>query len=238
MIQERTIDYEHNGTVLEGFLAYDDAISGPRPGVLISHAWAGREPFECNKARTLAQMGYAGFALDLYGKGVIGTGPEENTKLMQPFLDDRAMLQARLGIALETFGKQQEVNADRIAAMGFCFGGLCVLDMVRVGANVRGVASFHGLFIPPGNTVGNTITAKVLALHGHRDPMVPVDAVIEFENEMTAAGADWQIHVYGNAMHSFTNPAANDASFGTMYDADTDRRSWQTLVNFLAEVLA
>lgn len=238
MIQERTIDYEHNGTVLEGFLAYDDAVSGPRPGVLISHAWAGREPFECDKARALAQLGYAGFALDLYGKGVLGTGPEENTKLMQPFLDDRAMLQARLGIALETFGKQQEVDADRIAAMGFCFGGLCVLDMARVGANVRGVASFHGLFVPPGNTAGNNITAKVLALHGHRDPMVPVEEVIKFENEMIEAGADWQIHVYGNAMHSFTNPEANDASFGTMYDADTDRRSWQTLVNFLAEVLA
>jgi dienelactone hydrolase len=238
MIQERTIDYEHNGTVLEGFLAYDDAVSGPRPGVLISHAWAGREPFECDKARALAQLGYAGFALDLYGKGVIGSSPEENTKLMQPFLDDRAMLHARLGIALETFGKQQEVNADCIAAMGFCFGGLCVLDMARVGANVRGVASFHGLFVPPGNTAGNTITAKVLALHGHRDPMVPVEEVIKFENEMIEAGADWQIHVYGNAMHSFTNPAANDASFGTMYDADTDRRSWQTLVNFLAEVLA
>ena len=238
MIQERTIDYEHNGTVLEGFLAYDDAVSGPRPGVLISHAWAGREPFECDKARALAQLGYAGFALDLYGKGVLGTGPEENTKLMQPFLDDRAMLQTRLGIALETFGKQQEVDADRIAAMGFCFGGLCVLDMARVGANVRGVASFHGLFVPPGNTAGNNITAKVLALHGHRDPMVPVEEVIKFENEMIEAGADWQIHVYGNAMHSFTNPEANDASFGTMYDADTDRRSWQTLVNFLAEVLA
>ncbi len=238
MIQERTIDYEHNGTVLEGFLAYDDAVSGPRPGVLISHAWAGREPFECDKARALAQLGYAGFALDLYGKGVIGSSPEENTKLMQPFLDDRAMLHVRLGIALETFGKQQEVDADRIAAMGFCFGGLCVLDMARVGANVRGVASFHGLFVPPGNTSGNTITAKVLALHGHRDPMVPVEEVIKFENEMIEAGADWQIHVYGNAMHSFTNPAANDASFGTMYDADTDRRSWQTLVNFLAEVLA
>jgi dienelactone hydrolase len=238
MIQERTIDYTHNGTLLEGFLAYDDAVSGPWPGVLISHAWAGREPFECDKARALAQLGYAGFALDLYGKGVLGTGPEENTKLMQPFLDDRAMLQARLGIALETFGKQPEVDADRIAAMGFCFGGLCVLDMARVGAKVRGVASFHGLFVPPGNTAGNKITAKVLALHGHRDPMVPVEEVIKFEHEMTAAGADWQIHVYGNAMHSFTNPAANDASFGTMYDADSDRRSWQTLVNFLAEVLA
>jgi dienelactone hydrolase len=237
MIQERTIDYEHNGTALEGFLAYDDAKPGPLPGVLISHAWAGREKFECDKARALAELGYAGFALDLYGKGVIGSSPEENTKLMQPFLDDRVMLQSRLTTALSLFQAQPEVDANRIVAMGFCFGGLCVLDLARIGADVRGVVSFHGLFIPPGNTAGNTITAKVLALHGHRDPMVPVEAVNDFEKELVAAGADWQIHVYGNAMHAFTNPAANDASFGTLYDADTDRRSWQTLLNFLDEVL-
>lgn len=237
MIQERTIDYEHNGTVLEGFLAYDDAKPGPLPGVLISHAWAGREKFECDKARALAEQGYAGFALDLYGKGVIGSDAEENTRLMQPFLDDRVMLQSRLTTALSTFQAQPEVDANRIVAMGFCFGGLCVLDLARIGADVQGVASFHGLFVPPGNTTGNAIKAKVLVLHGHHDPMVPVEAVIGLEKELVEAGADWQIHVYGNAMHSFTNPEANDASFGTMYDADSDRRSWQTLLSFLGEVL-
>ena len=238
MLQERTIDYQHNGAQLEGFLAYDDATPGPLPGVLISHAWAGREKLECDKARALAEHGYAGFALDLYGKGVIGSDAEENTKLMQPFLDDRIMLQSRLTTSLDTFRSQPEVDASRIVAMGFCFGGLCVLDLARIGAGVRGVASFHGIFTPPGNTTGNPITAKVLVLHGHRDPMVPVDEVIKLENELVEAGADWQIHVYGNAMHSFTNPAANDPSFGTMYDVDTDRRSWQTLLNFLDEVIA
>ncbi len=238
MIQERLVEYEHNGTLLEGFMAYDDSVSGPIPGVLISHAWAGREPFECDKARALASLGYAGFALDLYGKGVLGSGPEENTKLMTPFMEDRPMLQSRMSASLEAFRSQPEVDSNRIAAMGFCLGGLCVLDLARIGADVKGVASFHGLFTPPGNTAGNKIAAKVLALHGHHDPMVPVDQVIELEKEMIEAGADWQIHVYGNAMHSFTNPAANDASFGTMYDADTDRRSWQTLLNFLSEILA
>ena len=238
MIQERPIEYEHNGTVLEGLLAYDDSLTGPLPGVLISHAWAGREPFECDKARALAAQGYAGFALDLYGKGVLGSDPDENAALMQPFLDDRAMLQSRLTKCLEVLQAQPEVDGNRVAAMGYCFGGLCVLDMARIGANVRGVASFHGLFNPPGNTVGNKITAKVLALHGHQDPMVPVEQVNVFEQEMIKAGADWQVHVYGNSMHSFTNPAANDTSMGVMYDADSDRRSWQTLMQFLAEVLA
>lgn len=238
MIQERTIEYTHNGTVLEGFLAYDDAKPGPLPGVLISHAWAGREKFECDKARALAELGYAGFALDLYGKGVLGSGPEENMQLMQPFLDDRVMLQSRLTASLDTFGAQPEVDRTRIAAIGFCFGGLCVLDLARLGTDIRGVVSFHGLFNPPGNTAGNRIKAKVLVLHGHLDPMVPVDQVINLENELIGAGADWQIHVYGNAMHAFTNPEANDAAMGVMYQADTDRRSWQTLLNFLDEVLA
>jgi len=238
MIKERLIEYSHKDNVLEGYLAWDDAIAGARPGVLISHAWGGRSDFECSKARALAELGYAGFALDLYGKGVQGTSREENAGLMQPFLEDRAYLQARLATALKTARTQPEVDAGRIAAMGYCFGGLCVLDLARTGADLRGVVSLHGLFAAPGNTAGKKITAKVLALHGHEDPMVPVDAVIGLEKELTAAGADWQIHVYGNCMHAFTNPHANDPSFGTVYDAGADRRAWQSLQNFLAEVLA
>ncbi len=237
MIRERTIEYNHNGTVLEGLLAYDDSRPGPLPGVLISHAWAGREPFECQKARVLAGLGYAAFALDLYGKGVIGSGPEENMQLMQPFLDDRPMLQDRLTSSLDTFSSQPEVDTGRIAAMGFCFGGLCALDMARTGAAVKGVASFHGLFNPPGNTTGNKISAKVLVLHGHLDPMVPVSSVNELENELIEAEADWQIHVYGKAMHSFTNPSANTPEMGAVYHADTANRSWKTLLNFLEETL-
>ncbi len=237
MIRERTVEYNHGGTVLEGFLAYDDSKPGPLPGVLISHAWAGREDFECQKARDLAALGYAAFALDLYGKGVLGSGPEENTQLMQPFLEDRPMLQDRLTLSLGTFSSQPEVDAGRIVAMGFCFGGLCVLDMARIGAAVQGVASFHGLFNPPGNTAGNKISAKVLVLHGHLDPMVPVSAVNDLENELIEAGADWQIHVYGSAMHAFTYPPANAPDMGAVYHADTDRRSWKTLLNFLEETL-
>jgi dienelactone hydrolase len=205
--------------------------------VLVSHAWGGRGEFECDKARALAQLGYAGFALDLYGKGVLGTDPEENTRLMTPFLEDRSLLQSRITQALATMQAQEEVDANRCAAIGFCFGGLCVLDLARIGTDIKGVISFHGLFNPPGNTGDKKIRAKVLALHGNEDPMVPVDAVTALESELTAAGADWQIHVYGKTMHAFTNPEANMAEMGMMYNADADRRSWQTMKNFLEEIL-
>lgn len=234
---ERLIEYTHDGTTLEAYMAWDDSSPGPRPGVLISHAWAGRGEFECDKARMLAGLGYCAFALDLYGKGVRGSGIEENSKLMKPFVEDRAMLQSRLSAALETFGSQPEVDAGRIAAIGFCFGGLCVLDLARIGAPVRGVVSLHGLFVPPGNTDGNRIGAKVMALHGHDDPMVPVEMVNALEKELTEAGADWQIHVYGNTMHAFTNPDANDPAHGTVYNPVAARRAWVVTKDFLAEVL-
>ncbi len=236
MIKEERIEYEHDGTLLEGFLARDDSRTGPVPAVMIAHAWRGRSEFECDKARALAKLGYAAFAMDLFGKGVLGSSVEENRKLIEPFMQDRALLQSRMTRALETLSAQAAVDSDRTAAIGFCFGGLCVLDLARIGTDIRGVVSFHGLFTPPGNTSGTRIRARVLALHGHRDPMVPVEDVNALEDELTKAQADWQIHVYGNAMHAFTNPNANDPDFGTVYDADADRRSWQTLLNFLEEI--
>ena len=232
---ERNVEYRHADTLLEGFLAHDGK-AGKKPAVLVSHAWAGRSPFENDKARALAALGYVGFALDMYGKGVLGTRVEENSALMTPLLQDRARLQSRLHSALAAVRAQPEVDPTRVAAIGFCFGGLCVLDLARTGADVLGVASFHGLLTPPGNTAGNHITAKVLVLHGHDDPMVPVSQVNDFEAEMTAAGVDWQVHAYGGTMHSFTNPEANDPSFGTQYKATANRRSWATLVDFLGEL--
>ena len=237
MIQERFVEYEHEGTVLEGFLAYDDDIETSAAGVLVVPAWAGRGNFECDKARKLATQGYVGFACDLYGKGIFGKSVEENSALMQPFLDDRIMLQSRLSRVLEVLKSQTEVDENRIAAMGFCFGGLCVLDIARAGSDINGVASFHGLLDAPANTKGTNIKTKVLVLHGHEDPMAPVESVADLQNELTAAGAEWQIHVYGNTMHAFTNPKANDPSFGTVYSTEADKRSWQTLLNFLEEVL-
>ncbi|RLQ20677.1 dienelactone hydrolase family protein [Seongchinamella sediminis] len=235
-IQLRPVEYRHREVLLEGMLAWDDALPGPRPGVLVSHAWGGRGEFEVGKARALAEQGYAGFALDMYGKGVLGMDPEQNSALMAPFLADRALLQQRIALAVSVLRDQPEVDAANIAAIGFCFGGLCVLDLARSGSEVKGVASFHGLFDPPGNTEGKRIKARVLCLHGYDDPMAPPDTMTALAAELSAAGADWQIHAYGNTQHSFTNPAADNVEMGAIYNASADRRSAQALANFLAEL--
>jgi len=235
-LQHRLVEYRDGDTVLEGRVAWDDRFSGPRPGVLVAHAWGGRSDFEDGKADGLAELGYAAFALDLYGKGVRGSGPEENAALMQPFLDDRPMLQQRLQASLSAMRAQPEVDTARVAAIGFCFGGLCVLDIARTGADVAGVISIHGLFGPPGNTAGNTVSAKVLALHGWDDPMATPTDVIALAEELTAMGADWQLHAFGNTMHAFTNPAANAPDMGTVYSAAADIRSALVIRNFLEEL--
>ena len=235
-IQIRTIDYQDGDVDLQGYLAWDDAVEGKRPGVMIAHAWAGRSDLENGKAEALAKLGYVGFALDNFGRGILGTNTEENSALIQPFLDDRAMLQGRLQIALEVLKGLDEVDASRVAAIGFCFGGLCVLDLARTGTDIRGVVSFHGLFGSPGNTAGNKIKAKVLALHGWDDPMAPPDQVVSLAEELSSMGADWQVHGYGNTMHAFTNPQANDPDFGTVYSPDADRRSWNAMQDFLSEI--
>jgi dienelactone hydrolase len=236
-MSERNLEYDHAGLTLEGLLV-TPAAAEPRPGVLIAHAWGGRGELEAATARKLAAAGYVALAIDMYGKGVRGHSREENQALIAPLLQDRQLLQQRILSAVSALQDQAEVDSERIAALGYCFGGLCVLDLARSGADVRGVVSLHGLFNPPEPPPGKPIKAKVLALHGHEDPMVPVAAVEALETELTAAGADWQIHVYGGAMHAFTNPHANDPEFGTVYNAAADRRSWASTLAFLAEVLA
>lgn len=236
-MSEKLVEYEHDGVLLEAYLATGDESDKAKAGVLIAHAWGGRGEFEEATARRLADLGYAAFAIDMYGKGIRGSSREENQALIAPFIQDRSMLQARISAAVACLQAQVEVDAERIAAIGYCFGGLCVLDLARSGSAINGVVSIHGLFAPPDPLPDRPITTKVLALHGHDDPMVPVEAVQQLETELTAAGADWQIHVYGGTQHAFTNPKANDPEFGTVYSATADRRSWRAMTGFLAEVL-
>lgn len=234
-MHSENVEYSHKGATLQGFFAHDDSSEDPRPGVLICHAWGGRDDFVIDKAHKLAARGYAAFALDMFGKGVLGSGPEENQKLIQPFVEDRSFLRDRMLAGLMTLANQGVVDDSRLAAIGFCFGGLCALDLARSGAEVRGVVSFHGLLMPSG-LPAQAIKSKVLALHGYDDPMATPDQLADFCNEMTAAGADWQVHAYGNVKHAFTNPDANDPELGTVYDSNADRRSWQAAYNFLDEV--
>jgi dienelactone hydrolase len=235
-IVSNTVRYLDGDVLLEAFFAYDDSFSGRRPAVLINHTWAGRDNFVAEKAKKIAALGYVGFAVDMYGKGVLGASAEENAKLMQPFMENRGMLQTRMLAALYAVKLMPWVDDSKIAAMGFCFGGLCSLDLARTGADLKGVVSFHGLLGAPGNTQGNAIKAKILALHGHDDPMNPVEQVLAFQQEMTKAGADWQLHTFGNTMHAFTNPAANNPDFGTVYQPVADRRSCLAMENFLTEI--
>ncbi|MEO0784143.1 MAG: dienelactone hydrolase family protein [Pseudomonadota bacterium] len=235
-ITTETIEYTVNGAAYEGYVARPD---GPAAKVvLVSHAWGGLSDYERGKAdRIAAELGYAAFAIDVYGVGKRGSSPEENEKLMMPLVNDRAELQARLNGAIEHAKTLEGVDTGARAAAGFCFGGLCVLDMARAGMDVSGVASFHGLFGAPTNISGYTIDAKVIAYHGWQDPMAKPEDVMALSQEMDAAKADWQLYAFGTAMHAFTTPGANNPDMGTVYDADADKRSWASFRQFLGEVL-
>lgn len=237
-IISNTIHYLDGDVVLEGFFAYDDSFNERRPAVLISHTWAGRDNFVMEKAKKLAQLGYFAFALDMYGAGKIGQTPEENAQLMQPFMADRALLQQRITAALLAVKLFPWVDDKKIAAMGFCFGGLCVLDLARTGVDIKGVVSFHGLLSAADNLNHVPIKAKVLILHGNDDPLSSVDEVLKIQQELTTAGADWQLHSYGGTMHAFTNPVANNPAAGMLYQPTAEQRSWQSMVNFFAEIFA
>jgi dienelactone hydrolase len=242
-MQDREIDYECDGQLFSGRLYTDPTVppaggdGAGRPAVAVCHAWAGRDDFACASAARLAQLGYAGFAMDVYGKGVRGGSVAENQALMSPLVEDRARLRRRLQAGLDALSAQSPVDAGRMAAIGYCFGGLCVLDLARMGAPLRAVVSFHGLLIPAPGLENAAIEASVLVLHGHDDPMVPPEQVLAFEGEMSAAGADWQLHAHGGALHAFTHPDARDPASGALYDEKADRRSWQAMRNFLDERL-
>lgn len=236
-MKTENIPYSHKGKSLLGYMAHQPT-NKKNPAVIVAHAWAGRDEFACKKAELLAQMGYLGFALDMYGDAKTGKNNEENSQLMGPLVSDRALLKDRIMAAYEKVKSLPMVDPNRIGAIGFCFGGLCVLDLARSGADLKGVVSFHGLLQKPEITPRETIKAKILTLHGHDDPMGKPAQVQEFMNEMTMAKADWQMHIYGNTMHAFTNPMANDKSLGLVYNQKAEERSLQTMKTFFQEVFA
>ncbi|MCY4263957.1 MAG: dienelactone hydrolase family protein [Gammaproteobacteria bacterium] len=229
-------DYSDGDTALEGYIAFEEATE-QKPLVLVAHDWTGRREFACKAAERIAAMGYIGFAMDMYGKGVFGAEGDNalNTSLMEPFITNRTMLRQRIGSAFKAARNMAQVDQTRVAAMGFCFGGLCVLELARSGADVQGVVSIHGI-LAADQMPNETITARILCLHGHDDPMVPPEQVLAFETEMTEAGADWQVHTYGSTKHAFTNPQANNPDFGTVHNPVAEARAYQSLSNFLAEL--
>lgn len=227
------ITYQSGDQSFEGFLAQPEGDSNPC--VLIAHTWAGRDAFVEEKAKLLTELGYAAFAIDMYGDGKIGTSNEENAGMMQPLLDDREELARRALASLDAVSKIDSIDASKIVIMGYCFGGLVAMDLARTGADIKGAVSFHGFLAGPENST-NEIKAKLLALHGDSDPMVGQDQIESFRQEMTNKKVDWQLHVFGGAMHSFTNPEANDPDFGAVYSKNADERSWKIFTDLLKEL--
>jgi dienelactone hydrolase len=235
MSKQTQVPLEFEGDHLEGVLVgrRDNA---PRPTVIMYPTVVGVSELELGFARQLVELGFNGFVADLYGKQFRGAERSIMREQMDRLLGDRAALRRRLLAVLEQVRGLEGVEAGNIAATGYCFGGLCALDLARSGADVAGVASFHGLFDAP-DLPPQPIRAKVAAFHGWDDPLVPPDKVLALAKELTEAGTDWQIHAYGNVRHGFTNPGADALGVAAVkYNALAAERSWTSLINFLEEL--
>jgi dienelactone hydrolase len=235
-VKSQTVEYKHGDTVLEGYLAYDNQGPKKKPAVLVVHNWKGVSADTRERADMLARLGYVAFAVDIYGKGVRPADQKEAGAMAGKFKADRPLMRARMQAALDHGRAQPQTDPKRVAAIGYCFGGTAALELARAGADVAGVVSFHGGLDNP-QPSGKNPTAKVLVLHGADDPYVPDAEVKGFEDEMRKAQADWQLVKYSGAVHSFTEKAAgNDNSKGAAYNATADRRSWEAMRAFFAEI--
>jgi dienelactone hydrolase len=236
-LKTETIEYKEGGTTLEGFVAYDAALAGKRPAVLIAHQWKGLTDYEKKRAGMLAEMGYNVLAIDVYGKGVRADNPKDAAALAGKYKADRGLLRARAGAGLEWLTKNERTDARRVAAIGYCFGGTTVLELARSGASLSGVVTFHGALNTPTPQDAAQIKGKVLALHGADDPFVPGPEVAAFEEEMRKGHVDWELVAYGGAVHSFTDwNAGSDNSKGSAYNERADKRSWEAMKTFFKEI--
>lgn len=232
------ISYTADGRRFTGYLAMDDSVAGQRPGVLVGHEGSGLSEQTKSIARRLAEAGYIAFALDYYGEGPPVIGLDQVMERLRPWLADPTGIRPIATAALQVLVDRPETDPSRIAAIGYCFGGTTVLELARSGADLKAVVIFHGGLATthPGDT--KEIRGKLLACLGTDDPIIPLDQRIAFEKEMSGAGVDWQMNIYGGAGHSFTNPNAgilNNPGFS--YDAAADRRSWAAMLNLFEETL-
>lgn len=232
-------DYSDGETKFQGYWASNGDDTSKRPCVLVGHAWSGPDAYFNKLAEEIAKRGFIAFAIDVYGKGVRGEVDGDNSHLMNPLLENRALLRRRLLAAFRVAQQHALVIPEKIAMIGHCFGGLCALDLARANPpGLRGAVSVHGLLNGPGFTPRSQVEASVLVLHGWEDPMVTPANVLEFASEMTELKADWQIHNYGHAMHAFTFVGADFPQLGIRYNKKAHWRSEQSIYTFLNEVFS
>jgi dienelactone hydrolase len=238
-MQTQDIDYRGDAVNLRGYLAFDETSAARRPGVLVFHEGLGLGDFAMARARHLAELGYVAFAADMFGDRRNARNLTEVAKLVGDLRAEPDTLRARARAALTTLAALPQVDAGRMAAIGFCFGGSVVLELARDGADLKAAVSFHGVLTTRTPAVAGQVKASVLVLTGADDPLAPPDQLLAFENEMRAAEvADWQVISYGNTLHGFTNPAADGSMLRTaMYNAQADRRSWASMQGLFDEVL-
>jgi len=234
-IMTKPVEYFDGKQKCIGYMAWDESVASARPCVLINHAWGGLDSFAQQQAVQMAAMGYVGFCLDNYGGGALPETMEEKGAMMGPLKSDRKVLLKRLKAGMKAAASLDEVDGDAMAVMGYCFGGLCSLDMARSGANLKAAISFHGLLDAP-DFPAKTIKAKVLVAHGWDDPMATPESVLALGKELTAAKCDWQILAHGQTSHAFMVPDANDKKNGLMYNQASALRSTNTALMLLDEV--
>lgn len=236
-IKSGPVEYQHGNLTLEGWQAHDDAKPGKRPAVLVVHQWLGVTDYEKKRAEMLAQLGYNVLCVDIYGKGIRPPSPKEASAEAGKYKANRALLRERVNAGLALLKQHPLTDPQRVAAIGYCFGGTAALELARSGADLAGVVSFHGALDSPAPADGRNIKCRILALHGADDPFVPAKDVDAFCAEMRAAKVDWQLVSYGGAVHSFTHwHAGTDNSKGAAYNERADQRSWAAMKGFFAEL--
>lgn len=241
-VKGEEVEYSANGLKMKGYIAYDDAQKGKRPGILIVHEWWGHNEYVRNRARMLAELGYTAMALDMYGEGKNTTHPDDAGKFYNEVMQNMDVATARFTAAMDVLKKHATVDPSRIAAMGYCFGGSVVLEMARRGLDLRGVASFHGGLETKTPAQPGKVKAAILVCHGGADSFSQPGAVDAFKKEMDNAKADYKVVVYEGAKHSFTNPDADklakEGNLPLAYNAEADKKSWAELQEFLKRIFA
>jgi len=236
-VQTKSVTYDDHGTRLTGHLYWDDAKTGKRPGVVVYHEWWGLNDYAKKRAHMLAELGYVAFAADMYGDNKVTESPDQARQWMQQVTVDVDLWRERANLGLAQLKASDLVDTQKLAAIGYCFGGGTVLQMAYGGADLRGVVGFHGSLPAAPEEAKSKIKPKILALHGQADAMIPPEVVQNFEAKATAAEANWELVSYGGVRHGFTNPDAGKAGIANLkYDAQADARSWARMVDFFAEI--